>query len=322
MSPSRYRLIFLAMLGLTLLPMGARAACSVSGGKELVNMAITSPITIDPNLAVGSVIATSSVSVPSPSNSQITCTGTTTSGVFNLVGAQSSGASSTIYATGVAGVGYQVLHPDTSKYLLPYGFDSIAAGTYSLSVGSAIQLVKTGPIASGATLNAGTLGFWQFAGSGSSLVRAEDFVLSNAVTFVYPTCTVNTTNIAVTLPTVSNTSLSSVGAVAGATAFTIGMTCPSGAANRNLAMQFDTANPQAGTTGVIAPSTASGRAKNVGVQLVDKSFTPVTFGTPALAGTTPTGAYNLTYYARYYVTATPVAAGSVNATATFTVSYP
>jgi type 1 fimbria pilin len=206
--------------------------------------------------------------------------------------------------------------------LLPYGSDSIAAGTYSLSVGSAIQLVKTGPIASGATLNAVTLGYWQFAGSGGSLLRVEDFVLSNAVTFVYPTCTVTTTNIAVTLPSVRNTSLSSVGAVSGATAFTISMTCPSGAAGRNLAMQFDTGRPQAGTTGVIAPSTASGSAQNVGVQLVNQSFTPVTFATPALVGTTPNGVYNLTYYARYYVTATPVVAGNVSATATFTVSYP
>ena len=72
----------------------------------------------------------------------------------------------------------------------------------------------------------------------------------------------------------------------------------------------------------IVKDVQSGRAKFVGVQLVDKSFAPVTFGTPALVGTTPNGDYNLTYYARYYVTATPIVAGSVSATATFTVSYP
>ena len=87
-----------------------------------------------------------------------------------------------------------------------------------------------------------------------------------------------------------------------------------------MAIQFDTAKSFAGASGVITPT--SGTAKNVGVQLVDGSFAPVTFAAPTVVGITPSGTYNLTYYARYYATATPVGAGNLTATATFTISYP
>ncbi|MCT7145077.1 hypothetical protein, partial [Salmonella enterica] len=85
--------------------------------------------------------------------------------------------------------GYQILHPDTNYILPPWGYDSIGSGTYTLSVGSAVQLVKTGPITAGSTLSSGTLGYWQYQGSRNTL-RTEDFVLSNNVKFVAPTCTV------------------------------------------------------------------------------------------------------------------------------------
>ena len=308
----------LALLTLVLWPAGARASCSLNGSKENVIVTLPSTITLDPNAAVGTVLATSPVATPSPSNSSVTCNGFYTQiGVMNLVGSQPAG-SSTIYPTGVNGVGYRILHPDSSYYLLPWGYDYIGSGTYTLSVGSAVQLVKTDVIASGATLSAATLGYWRYDHNGANDVRGEDFVLGNSVTFVSPSCSVTTPSISVTLPTVSNTALASVGATAGSTAFSIQLDCGN-AAGRTLAIEFDTANASAGATGVIVPS---GTATNVGVQLLDASFAPVTFGTPAVVGTTPSGQYSLTYYARYYATATPVQAGTLSATATFTLSYP
>lgn len=308
----------LALLMLVLWPAGAHASCSLNGSKENVVVTLPSTIVLDPNAAVGTVLATSSVATPSPSNSSVTCNGFYTQiGVMNLVGSQPAG-SSTIYPTGVDGVGYRILHPDSGYYLPPWGYDYISSGTYTLSVGSAVQLVKTDVIASGSTLPAATLGYWRYDHSGSNDVRAEDFILGNPVTFVSPSCSVSTPNISVTLPTVSNTALASAGATAGSTAFSIRLDCGN-AAGRTLAIQFDTATAFAGGTGVIVPS---GTAANVGVQLVNGSFAPVTFGTPAVVGTTPSGQYNLTYYARYYATGTPVKAGTLSATATFTLSYP
>lgn len=318
MSQLRSLSILLVLLGLALVPLTSFASCTLTGNKELVTMTLPATIIIDPSAPVGTVLATSPAVDPSPKNSSVDCSSTTTIGVINLLPGGQPNGSSTIYPTGVAGVGYRILHPDSSKFLPPWGFDTIASGTYALSVQSAIQLVVTGPITAGSTLNAGTVGYWQYQGSRSTL-RVEDFILANNVKFVAPTCTVTTPSISVTLPTVSNTAFNVAGATAGATAFNIGLTCSSAASGQDIAIQFDTNKQPSGTTGVITPT---GTAKNVGVQLVDSKFNPVTFGTAADAGTTPTGVFNLTYYARYYATATAVTAGTVSATATFTISYP
>lgn len=307
-------LLFLLTISLGL-PLAAQARCNfTSGGTANVNITFPSAtITIDPNLPVGATLASSAQFSPSPI-SQISCTGfSTTIGVQNVVGSQPS-SSSTIFPTGVAGIGYRVTHPDTSNYLLAYPGDSIGSGSYQMSVTSGLEFVKTGTIANGATVSSGTLGYWKYDNN----QRVENFNLSTTLTFVYPSCSVNTSTINVTLPTVSNTAFNGVGTVAGATVVPISLQCASGS---QLYIQFDTANPVSGATGVIAPATGTGRAQNVGVQLINQNFSPVAFGTPALVGSTPDGPLNLTYYARYYQTATPVAAGTVSATATFTLTY-
>lgn len=296
------------------LPLMAQASCSfTSGNTSNVNITFgSSTITIDPNLPVGATLASSGQFTPTPI-SQISCTGTTRIGVTNVAGSQpASGA--TIFPTGVAGIGYRVTHPDASSYLVAYPGDSIASGSYQMSVTSGLEFVKTGPIANGAAVNTGTMGYWRYDNNR----RVENFNLSTKLTFVYPTCSVNTSVINVSLPVVSNTAFNGVGTFAGATVVPIPLQCSAGS---QLFIQFDTATAASGFTGVIAPATGTGRAKNIGVQLIDQSFAPISFGTPALVGATPNGPLNLTYYARYYQTATPVAAGTVSATATFTLSY-
>lgn len=312
----------LMLLVLTLAPLSAFAACTLSGNTELVSMTVSpATVTIDPNAAVGTVLATSSLANPSPNSSQVTCGNTTTIGVINASGNGQPSGGSTIYPTSVAGVGYRLLHPDSSYYLPPWGFDTIDSGTFTLSVGTVLQLVKTGPISGGSTLSSGTLGYWQFGGRFSNF-NAETFALANNVKFVQPTCTVNTTSIAVTLPTVSNTALNATGQTAGSTAFNVGLSCTAAAAGQNIAIEFDPSVASSGNpTGVLSLNSKS-TAKNLGVQLIDSNFQPLTLGTPLAAGTTPSGNYNLTYYARYYALSTGVTAGSVSASATFTISYP
>lgn len=308
----RVPLLLLAIL--LWLPLAAHASCSfTSGTTSNVNISFASTtITIDPNLPVGSTLVSSGQFSPS-SISQIFCSGFTATGVQNLAGSQPS-STSNIFPTGVAGIGYRVTHPDTANYLPAYPGGSIASGNYQMSVTSGLEFVKTGTIAHGSTVNAGTLGYWKYDNN----QRIENFNLSTALTFVLPSCSVNTSTINVVLPTVSNTAFNGVGTVAGTTVVPIALTCAPGS---QMSIQFDTANPVSGATGVIAPTTGAGRAQNIGVQLINRNFTPVAFGTPALVGTTPNGPLNLTYYARYYQTATPVTAGTVSATATFTLSY-
>ncbi|HTH69392.1 MAG TPA: fimbrial protein, partial [Rhodanobacter sp.] len=130
-------------------------------------------------------------------------------------------------------------------------------------------------------------------------------------------CQVSTSNILVTLPTVTSQAFSGVDSVAGTKPFQIGLTCSSGAVVR---ITLDTATPVAGKAGVIAPS--SGGSGGVGVQLLDSSgVTPVQFGVAKTIGATPDGALSVNYFAQYYQTGSTVSAGQLTATATFTLSY-
>lgn len=309
--PGFMLLLLLALILPIWFPGSARAACNFTKGSTTtpVNFNPPSTITVPFTAPVGSVLYTSPL--VSPSNPpDMNCNGTTDFGMIDSVGA-TPGTGINIYPTGISGLSYSITHGDLSTYLYPYPCCQIAQGKYTFNVGSSLQLIKTGPIVSGSTLPAGVLGYWQYA-NGQDV---ENFTLANAVTIIDPACTLDTPTITVPLPSIAATSLTGTGSVADATAFAIGLTCSSGA---TLYIQLDTAAPIAGTTGVIANS---GSAVGVGVQLIDKNFAAVAFGVPTLVGATPNGALSIPYYAQYYQTATTIAAGTVSATATFTLSY-
>ena len=210
-------------------------------------------ITVPYDAPVGAVLHTTSQVAPSQ-NLTITCSGTTNYGVSNVVGA-TPGVGTAIYPTGIAGVGYRLLHgtSDPSDYMYPYPCCRLAAGSYNFTVTTAVQLIKTGTIADGARLPSGTFARWLYdRSSGGGTVSTQNYLFGNAVTFISPACQVTTTNIAVALPPVNTTSLPAPDATAGATSFRIGMNCRSGA---TLNIMFETNSPVSGKPGVISQPT-------------------------------------------------------------------
>ena len=196
------------------------------------------------------------------------------------------------------------------------------------------QLYKTGTVAPGtitslnllqifetdtvATPPAGWQGTIFYSGASSSFGT----LTLKPVTVSMSTCNVaaGSANLSVTLPTIDLNALPTTGSVAGKKSFPIQYTCPSGWA---LYMTMSTANP-ASATGVIMPSAscaAGAPASNVGIQLLQSSQQPVQFNTAQSLGNSPNGTLNLTYYAQYYATGSPIGAGQVCGTATFTMSY-
>lgn len=323
-APIRARAALLLFALVMLMPWGrVWAGCSYNGSGANVNFSMPTTITVPYDAPVGAVLYTSSQVSPSQSLN-ITCSGTTNYGVSNVVGA-TPGVGTAIYPTGIAGVGYRLLHgtSDPSDYMYPYPCCRLAAGSYNFTVTTAVQLIKTGTIADGARLPNGTFARWLYdRSSGGGTVSTQNYIFGNAVTFISPACQVTTTNIAVALPPVNTTSLPAPDATAGATSFRIGMNCRSGA---TLNIMFETNSPVSGKPGVISQPTGGGRARGVGVQLVNASYQPVDFGTETAVGATPQGTLDLTYYARYYrtgaTTGNNFSAGTVSATATFTLSY-
>ncbi|GLQ48194.1 hypothetical protein GCM10007862_32450 [Dyella lipolytica] len=196
------------------------------------------------------------------------------------------------------------------------------------------QLVKTGPVSPGTISSIQLLQLFDSdsvppnpPGNGpittySSASVSFATVTLNAITVSMSTCSVvaGSSNLSVTLPTIVSNALPTTGSVAGKTSFNIQYTCPSG---WSLYMTMSTANP--GTaTGVILPSAtcaAGTPATNVGIQLLQSNLQAVQFNTAQSVGNSPNGKLTLPYYAQYYATGSPISAGQVCGTATFTMSY-
>jgi type 1 fimbria pilin len=198
-----------------------------------------------------------------------------------------------------------------------------------------VQLYKTGPVSPGRITSLTLLQIfetdtvapppWWWGGQTTYYSGASSSFGSlklNAVSVSMSTCNIaaGSSTLSVALPTVDTNALSTTGSVAGQKSFSIQYTCPSGWA---LYMTMSTANPAA-ATGVIMPSTtctAGTPATNVGIQLLQSNQQPVQFNTAQSVGNSPNGKLDLTYYAQYYATGSPIGAGQVCGTATFTMSY-
>lgn len=275
-----------------------------------------STIAVPANVATNTVLWTSGSINPSPSVIY-DCYGTIRNGVTNVAG-KAPGAGIQYFPTGVAGVSYVLIHSNAPMYQYAtmstsYGDDG-AIVTFSLP--TIMEIVATGTITNGSTLSAGTLGYWQWEGDNNPKIEA--FVLGNSVTFVTSSCSVTTNPINVTLPTISTTALGSVGATTGTTAFAIGLTC-TGAAGMSVSVTMNYNGTASGIQGVLTPT--SGSSSGIGVQVLDQTNTPVTFGTAEAEGTTTVGQMNIPYYARYYQTASTITPGTLAASATFTLTY-
>lgn len=137
-------------------PLAVHAKCSYSsGGETSVSFSLPATITVPATATFGDPLwTTGQVSPLNPPTMECGFAGwfpeTVTYGVVNSRGGYLT--DNTIYATGVPGVGYRITHP--TSYLTPYPFNSKSVTSTEFSVTSGLELVKTGPIASGSVLTA------------------------------------------------------------------------------------------------------------------------------------------------------------------------
>lgn len=327
--PKTTKLSDLCLLALLLVASASAHAaatngCSVSNS-AVVNFALPTQIYLPANLAAGQTIWTSppaSANVPV----NITCNGTATNGIINngpLMGPP--------FATNDPDIAYQIIRTDTGAPIAAYGSGSFIS---SLTVGPAftfqLQLIWEGGSAPAQPqLGSATLGSWDFAKNGGQDAGSNviAFATTGSPNIRPAPCRVAVDPTVVTLPPVVTSTFTAVGATAGQTPFNIQLNCQT--AGVSISVALSTSNPQAGATGVIAPTAGAAYAQNVGVQILTRgtscnaSGTPaaVTFGAPIGEGATPSGACNLPFAAQYYETASPATAGNVTATATYTLTY-
>ena len=327
--PKTMKLSDLCLLVLLLVASASAHAAATNGcdvsNSAVVNFALPTQIYLPPSLAAGQTIWTSppaSANVPVI----ITCNGTATNGIMNngpLTGPP--------FATSDPDIAYQIVRTDTGAPIAAYGSGGFIS---SLTVGPTftfqLQLVwKGGGSPTLSQLSSATLGSWDFAktsgqDAGNNVIACAT---SGAPNIRPAPCRVTVDPTVVTLPPVATSTLTAIGTTAGQTPFNVQLSCQT--AGVSLSLTLSTSNPQAGTTGVIAPTVGAGYAQNVGVQVLTRGTgcnangTPaaVTFDTPIGEGATPGGTCNLPFAAQYYQTASPATAGNVTATATYTLTY-
>ncbi|MBE1159379.1 fimbrial protein [Dyella acidiphila] len=343
-------LILCASLGWA--PFAAAQNCTTSSAT------ITLPaVTVSPNASVGTLLGSpqsvtmtfTCSNIPIVTRNRVTSNTTTTiqagETLATLASTNVPSGPGITFATNLPGIGVIITGSPTqatsesgsvndgpnSQAGFPVGSVNAGAGKTSGTYGGTVTETFTGQLIVTGTISASSVGsissnslipFWWYIPGGtvdSSSVNTGNSLNISGGSVVLQACTVQagSANQTITLPTVNARSLTSVGSTAGLTAFNIALTCQAGA---NASITMTTANA-ATATGVIAPTTGTGFAKNVGVQILNGSQQPITFNTAQSLGATPTGTLNVPYFAQYYVTGTPVAAGQVTGTLTFTMSY-
>ncbi len=337
--------IALTLLLIGLAPLTARAGLTCNTG-NLNKVFAAGTIAIASNTPVGATAATLA-----PSAFQFNCrflstlspgndTSATLYADFKTAAPLVAGYSD-VYQTGIAGLGVRYTlnssECNASNVVLSNGsirlncpFAGNVDGPYmpaNLTVTA--SLIMTSAIAPGASsltsVPAVTIGFGT-SDQGGYWSQNPLYTGSATGVLVHSTCSVNSSAVAVNLPQVNTGAFSSgVGAVAGAQAFSLSLTCSSGATV--LITLTDAANSANRSTTLQLASGSS--AQGVGVQLLNSGGTPAAYGadsaTPGntnqwTVGASPNGSLQIPMTARYVRTGA-VSAGSVKALATFTMSY-
>ncbi|MEI5999724.1 type 1 fimbrial protein [Paraburkholderia bengalensis] len=291
---------------------------------------------IPANLSNGQAIPGARASFNIPINCTINPGGvwwmTMFAGSFSLV----AGYSDVYTAPGLgAGVGFRI-RDGSGATMTPVSnsgtintFQFGAAQLGANVVQGSFELVKTGDAV------VGTFSFvtgvhiqnqeWANAGTQSASTLSFNYTITGTAV---PTCSVTTTDITVSLPTVSVSAFKGVGATAGTTPFGLSLNCASNAKPSISLTDAAAPSNESNVLTLSAGSTAAGLGVQVLYQMQPLPLGPMSYvytgGTPVTNVTalgTRSGAASVSFTARYIQTAPSVNPGTVNAVATFTMSY-
>lgn len=305
----------------------ADASCPVTGPSTVSFGTISVPR----DLPVGAQIG-STQSVTYHVNCSISVLG------YNLIMYSNSSLSSVpnVWNTGYPGIGIKVLDtsfgaaPGTYMSAIPassqtnYGPNVAKGVAYSGNYVFTYQLIKTGQVTASGPLNASfmfQLRDKDIQGNVTTVDLSNPTISATTVTAL--SCSVSTSSVSVTLPTAMASGFTAVGSTAGTTAFNVGISCAPG--SQVYMTLTDSTTP--GNTSNLLSLAPSSTASGIALQVL-YAGNPVSFGPDsATAGNTnqfligaSASTSSVPLSVRYYRTGT-VGAGTVDAVATFTMSY-
>ncbi|HEX7349196.1 MAG TPA: fimbrial protein [Rhodanobacteraceae bacterium] len=307
----------------------ASAAC-IGNAQPAGSVTFSPPATINlpVNVSPGVVLWQGTPQTPGNPVTLNYCDNNTQTGLENAKWGPPVGTDQTLFPTNYPWLSYRILHPDESTELKSWPNYPVSAPNGTIfNVESTLQLVVTGTIPSGShNLAGGQLTQWDVDTGGGTKQTVEIFnITTSTITLVPPTCMITTDPTVVTLPPVTaNAFAGGQGSTAGQTPFSIHLACQ--AYNKNLIITLNTADRDGGRAqGLI---TNQGSANYVDVQVLQgpACTTPVYWSNNISHGINEGqpqgGAFDLPFCAQYYQTSNNnVTAGSVQATATYTLSY-
>ena len=335
MPGARRRTFAPGVLTVLLVAVAPALAQTVNFSPATLSLSPAGPYSVPRDAPVGSQIA-SAQAVASASG--ISCAVIETASVNGTEVAAGSG----LYQTSVSGIGVSFFVVNgASQTLITSSGGGYTSGTISAPGNGPLPgieaiLLVTGPVAAGYSLSSLPSVTVTLTPTGScswSTAIPVTLAVNAGNSAVVPiTCTVTTPSVAVSLPTVSLSSLGAVGATAGDTAFPIGLSCAAGA---NVYITLSDVTTPANTTALLTLAPDS-TAQGVKLRILN-ALGPVQFGPDnAEAGSThqwllgpSSGVNGVPLTVQYYRddttpsgnTPAAVSAGSVHAQATFTMSY-
>ncbi|MDR5833240.1 fimbrial protein [Caballeronia sp. LZ034LL] len=313
-------------------------ACAPSTTFPDASVSFPATISVPANAPVGTVIAT--VSGPIPNTAGATYSDNCGNGgtVFwqlitgpvqpNRTGSTSVpgiGYTSSISGGGLSGTATMDTAIDGPS--LP---NNSGANYFPSQVMVTVKLVVTGPVKAGVlSLNPtgpgspNVVGYFYVGMNGRYAFRV--ITPSGATSITARGCSITTPSVGVTLPSVSPSSLSGSGAVAGNTSFALGLNCSAGT---RVNLTLTDATTPSNTSNVLTLGSGS-TASGVGMQILNGT-TPIAYGPDSSAagnnnqwsaGTANGGPMTIPLNVRYIRTANPITPGKVAGLATFTMSY-
>ncbi|MDR5877346.1 fimbrial protein [Caballeronia sp. LZ032] len=335
------RKIVAAVISLSGMLTGAEYAHACAPTATFPDASVSFPATISvpANAPVGTVIAT--VSGPIPNTAGATYSDNCGNGGGSVFWALTAGPvqPNRIGATSVPGIGYTssisggglsgtaTMDTAIDGASLP---NNSGANYFSSQVMVTVKLVVTGPVKGGVlTLNPtgpgsqNVVGYFYVGMAGRYAFRVLS--PSGATSITARGCNVTTPAVGITLPSVSPSSLSNTGAVAGNTLFSLGLNC---AAGTSVNLTLTDATTPSNTSNVLTLGSGS-TASGVGLQILNGT-TPIAYGPDSSAagntnqwsaGTASGGPMTIPLNVRYIRTANPMTPGKVAGLATFTMSY-
>lgn len=245
-----------------------------------------------------------------------------------------AGVTYTVFPTRTPGIGFVLASTASTGYPYyplttgaPQQLVTALVSSPSLSVTVKARLIKTGNIASNTyTISQTNMAEYGIIGKWTDNLNPHGYVYIGTTTISVqtPTCSPNTNNISVNLPTITTSALPALQSTTGDTPFTLSFNCPSAV---NVYMTLTDNSLPTNTSTIITPA-ATTTSSGIGIQ-VKRNGNAVSLGPDSgilgtknqfLVNTNVIGTLSIPLTANYIRTAA-ASAGKIKAIATFTMSY-